>query len=702
LSEELGNLLARVRDEATVTQRELAERLLLNQSKISRLEAGDGSADTDLYLKALSAIGTPKALTIAEAMTLPWEYLRQPSFEHSELAELISIERSLSKLSEFRTSLKPSSDLLGQVDLFFRRLQDAGAFLLKLEHQIGYVGEIGVGKTTALCKLGGLTIASQNPDDLTGMMLDTGGGRTTLCDVVVQKGDRYSFLVEPTPDEEVYRLAEELCRSVFEVRDSAQRTIATDYRPPEEIIRALRNMSGLVRTRADRNATFVDPLVTLASKARTLDELQVEFTSLLTLWRRTRTKIEFGGEDDSSGRRWFRETFTAINNGRRSDFSIPEKITATIPFSLIPNTSLNITLLDTRGLDGSSVRPDIISHLRNDRSITVLATKWGSAPDPSLQSLLKHIVETEVDRSIFERIVLMVIARSGDALSIKNDLGDYAEDVAEGYDLKIRQAQDALDRENLPQISMFSFNAAGDDVSDAISFLVSKVQALRKAQVVNAKATIMAVDQMLENAHQSRAVAAMREVNSELKQFAGQFAILKQDNSSVHRRLLRTLGGAHPRTIWASVRRKGSYRNFNFYQHLADGAAAEVKRRTAPIFHQLRDEIAADIDTIEYNIVRGFLEQLLEDVGKWEIDLSTAIRHYTISTYKDQMAQESIWRDLEEIYGTGAPFRENVVARFSAWFERNEGLSSTLNAKFQQAWRKSVIEPLLQTAGEID
>jgi hypothetical protein len=110
--------------------------------------------------------------------------------------------------------------LAGQADLLCRRLLEFGEFLLSLDHKIVYVGEIGVGKTTAACRQAGLVADPANPSDLKAMMLDTGGGRTTLCDVFVQAGDRFILNVDPLTDEEVYRLVAELCRSIQEKRDS--------------------------------------------------------------------------------------------------------------------------------------------------------------------------------------------------------------------------------------------------------------------------------------------------------------------------------------------------------------------------------------------------------------------------------------------------------------------------------------------------
>ena len=46
---------------------------------------------------------------------------------------------------------------------------------------------------------------------------------------------------------------------------------------------------------------------------------------------------------------------------------------------------------------GVAVRPDILAHLKNDRAVTLLCSKWGSAPDPSAQNLLTYVTETDAD-----------------------------------------------------------------------------------------------------------------------------------------------------------------------------------------------------------------------------------------------------------------------------------------------------------------
>jgi hypothetical protein len=410
--------------------------------------------------------------------------------------------------------------------------------------------------------------------------------------------------------------------------------------------------------------------------------------------------VEFDGVDDSAGRRWFRETFTAINNGRHTNFSIPEKIAATVPFAPAAGSPFNITVLDTRGIDGSSIRPDIISHLKNERALNILCSKWGSAPDPSIQTLLKHIVETEVDASIFERIVVLIVARPGDALSMKGDSGEHVEDVLEGYEVKIRQALDALERERLPVVDVFAFDASTEDGIAAVEHLSNRIMRLRERQADGARATISAIDQMVTNARHSAAINALRSLNSDLQLFAENSAPLSYASERIYSRLLNNLNSTHPRVIWASVRRNGEYWNFNFFQHLADGAAAELKRRRVADFESLRDLIRRKLGTVEYQDVQHILHQLLEDISAWENDFIKAVRHHTISSFKSRLSNHNIWEETAEMYGKRKPYRDWVVERFDGWFLSQDDIPDELNLKFQLAWRTSVIEPLLRASGK--
>lgn len=699
---DVGTAVAEAREEAGVTQKEMAQRLKVHQSQISRLEGGDGKGETKDFERYLQALGSERALKLARILKVEWRHLSCPSLKHPNLEVLVEIEEALQRLQDFRESQSMPLVLAGQTDLLFRRLVEFAEFLVSLDHKVAYIGDIGVGKTTALCRQAGLATDLDSASSLKGMMLDTGGGRTTLCEVCVQQGNGFAIDVEALPDEEVYRLVAELGRSIHgkDGSDGSARP-KVDYRPPEEIERALRNMAGLTRTTRKKGEPVpVDPIAKIGAETPSLEEFKAEVAARLTLWRRTRRTIEFEGSDEAVGRRWMKETFTAINNGRHADFSLPGRITITVPFSLVSGTPFSISLIDTRGVEVSAIRPDLIKHLKNPRVVTVLCSNWGSAPDVSLQELLKHATETEADSTLFSRVSVLVLARAGDGLSMRHESGDSVEDPHDGYEIKSGHVEDALERINLKGINLAVFDAAYDEPSDLTKFLGSKIEGLRAARSEGARATIRAVDEMLRNVEEAEALATLDDVNRELRIFADRHKSLKKDAKPTWLRLLRAVRDRHARSVWAATRRAGSFWNFNVYQYLGDGASADAKRRSGPAMDGLRQIIENKLADSSFRSAHSFLEQLLEDVDGWESDFVKAARHHAVAIYKPELSSaDDLWEACEDLYGRGGGYRVAVASKLESWFDDRDELQAEVENRVRRAWKGSVLKPFRAAAG---
>lgn len=702
MNAETGSILADVRASSGLTQRQVAERMSANQTRVSRIEAGDGD-ETDISAY-LSAIGTPEAAALAELLALEWVHLPRPSLRHPDLPTLVAVERGLVTVREFLGDGQVPTVLAGQAQLLDRRLEDAGRYLLSLDHEVVYVGEIGVGKTTAACRQAGLVIDEATAADLKGMLLDTGGGRTTLCDVRVETGERFALTVEPVSDEEIYKLVGEVCKGIFEKLSGEPSSNSVEFRPAEEVERALRNMAGLPRpARARKGAAAApDPATELAKGYDTLEAFTAEFAARLSLWRRSRRTVEFEGIDAKAGRQWLRTTFTAINNGRHEDFSLPDRITVTVPFALISDARLSITVIDTRGVDGSAVRPDILLHLKDPRAVTLLCSKWGSAPDPSAQALLTHINETDADPALLDRLAIVALARSGDALSMRHDSGEAAEDIAEGYEIKLGQVEDALQKIGLAGIESYAFDASGDDPRELTAFILDRILAVRNAQAQAATATIKAISQMIENRAEAEAMAALATVSGNLTRFAERRVELRGARRHPYERLLSAVTSLHARTVWAATLRNGRFWNFDVFQYLGDGAAAEAKIRSSEVVAGLTAIIESDLDNGELESARGFLMQVLANIAQWEADFVNAARHHGGAVYLQPLSRaQDLWDACEHDYGLGmGGYRDGVAERLRTWFEDNVELREELERRVARAWETSFIAPLKQAAGK--
>ena len=702
MDKEIGEILADIRNEAVMTQRQVAERMGGNQTRVSRLEAGDGEyEDLASYLEA---IGTPTAQTVADLLKIEWRHLPRPSLRHPDIEILVEIERGLSRIHTFLEDGQVPTVLAGQAELLVRRLEAAGHYLLALDHDVIYIGETGVGKTTAACRQAGLVIDQATAADLTGMMLDTGGGRTTLCDVRVETGERFALTVESVPDEEVYQLVAEVCRGIREKLNGETSSTAAEFNPPEEVERALRNMAGLPRPPRPRRGAMVrsDPAADLARKCEKPDDLTAEFAARLSLWRRRRRAIEFDGVEPKAGRQWLKSNFTAINRGQHDDFSLPARIIVTVPFSLVPNKRFATAIVDTRGVaEQNAIRTDILSHLKDERAITLLCSKWGSAPDPSAQNLLTHVTETDADRSLLSRVAVVALARSGDALSMRQDSGESAQDIEEGYDIKLGQVEDALQKIGIRGVDLCAFDASADDPAELTNFVIAKIASVRRVQSEAARATIVTIDQMLANREEAQALATMETVGATLDRFAQRNATLRSVRRPAYERLLAAVVTVHARTVWAATRRTGRFWHFDVLQYLGDGAAAEAKVRSSEVIAGLTVVVESDRDNPELATARDFLAQILANAAQWEADFVNAARHHAVAMYQGPLGRaQDLWDECEGPYGTGTGnYREHVAGRLRQWFEENVELRDELERRVARAWPTSVIAPLRKATG---
>lgn len=700
MNTETGSILAELRAAAGLTQRQIGERMSANQTRVSRIEAGDG--DPDDIASYLGAIGNDEASALATMLQLEWRHLPRPSLRHPDLDTLIEVERGLTRVRDFLQDGQVPTVLAGQAQLLDGRLDDAGRYLLSLDHEVVYVGEIGVGKTTAACRQAGLVLDQATAADLKGMLLDTGGGRTTICDVRVETGDRFALTVAPLSDEEIYKLVGEICRSVREKNAGDSEAASQDFKPPEEVERALRNMAGLPRPRPRKGApAAADPAAELSNTLDSLDDFAAEFAARLSLWRRARRTIEFDGIDAREGRQWLRATFIAINNGRHDDFSLPDRITVTVPFPLVSDTRLSIAMVDTRGVDDSAVRPDILGHLKDSRAVTLLCSKWGSAPDPSAQKLLTHVIETEADASFLDRVAVLAIARDGDALSMRYDSGETAEDDDEGYEIKLGHVGDALQKVGLSGVGTVAYNSRTDDPEHLTAFILERIGAVRRRQAEAAKATIAAIDEMIENRAEATALAALAAVSDTLTRFADRNAQLRASRRPAYERLLGVILTRHARTVWATTVRSGRFWNFDAFQHLGDGAAAEAKQRSSDVVAGLDAIIESDLDNAELVSAHGFLAQVRANATQWETDFVNAARHHAVAVYFQTLSRDqALWDNCESEYGTRmGNYREGVVAKLRAWFEDNIELREELERRVARAWETSFIAPLRAATG---
>lgn len=121
---EMGPILAEIRTASGLTQKQVAERMKANQTRVSRIEAGTGEhADIASYLEA---VGTDAAADLSLLLAFEWVHLPQPSLRHPDLEVLMTIEKGLDRVRAFLADDQVTTVLAGQAELLERRLEVGG------------------------------------------------------------------------------------------------------------------------------------------------------------------------------------------------------------------------------------------------------------------------------------------------------------------------------------------------------------------------------------------------------------------------------------------------------------------------------------------------------------------------------------------------------------------------------------------------
>ena len=330
-SQMIGASIARLRTDADITQAKLKEKTGLDQSRISRIENGEvvAASDIDCVLGALASLGAEGAADFKAFAEREWKHIEPPFFWNPQRACLEIAEEILGKIEIFLQDGDRPWPLRRQMEKHREALLRAANYLNRLSHNLAFLGDIGVGKSTAISFIFDLLLsASMAAKILDRPVLETGGGGTTICEVHVTAGPQFGILLVPMSDAEVRDLVGDFCAAKWAAHSAEKRDGDETVAVSREVDRAIRNMSGLVRRRETVNGTVVyhDPVEDLAKSSGSPEEFRTRVLGLMMMEDRTRRELWYDAATRKHPMEWIAETFKAVNNGRVKDVPIPKSI----------------------------------------------------------------------------------------------------------------------------------------------------------------------------------------------------------------------------------------------------------------------------------------------------------------------------------------------------------------------------------------
>lgn len=201
------HLLRLARERAGVNQTSLAAELGVNASVVSRLEASE-QADGKMAERYLGALKSDFANEIVGFFSDRWRHIERPDFLHPDRSVLWDAERALQTLETFEKSDQFDPILQDPLTKLRNRIVSEVDFIRHKEHGIAFIGEIGVGKTTALSFVTNLITRSKDEEPKS--IFPTGSGRTTVCEVAIKIAPAFGIAVDCLTEDQIRRLVTDL------------------------------------------------------------------------------------------------------------------------------------------------------------------------------------------------------------------------------------------------------------------------------------------------------------------------------------------------------------------------------------------------------------------------------------------------------------------------------------------------------------
>jgi transcriptional regulator with XRE-family HTH domain len=710
LPSSIGLDIAQFRSEVAATQSELAAKSGVDQSRVSRIEKGEiGNAkELGRILTALEALGSKGAGEYSAFLAKEWQHVERPDFSNPQRNILELAEDGLCQIADFLSEEERPWPLKRQLERQRAAIEASAAYLGKNNHQIAFIGSIGVGKSTAISFLYGLLDPSSAGSELSErVVLETGGGRITLCEVNIRRGPAFGIVVRAQSDEELRNLVADFCSAIWLRRIARAGEKNDSVNVGEELQRALRNMSLLtVKRERDKQGktTSRDQAAELANKCDTEEEFRARVIERMKLELRTRTEIWIEDASAKTAMQQLRKLFRDINNGRLADVPMPASIDVLIPGFGSELPGLVVSAIDTKGLDELAVRPDLDARLKDARTHVVLCSTFNEAPSTSVQLLLDHLRNAHGLRVDAGKVSVLVLPQNDQAMAMRDDAGEPPLDDEDAYSLKrdqmLRTA--ASGDGTLSGVPILFFNAKKDEASIVRGQLINQVVRLRKSYEDRLLDECAAADEVVRN-HETKAfTAAVQAVADRLGHFLGAHASLPPRVRQPSQELIEAMAAIrYASTIWAMTRRNGEYYNFSVSHQVGAGGAKDALLRCKTWFEKLQgvlDTLKQDEDLV---LAQKTIQQVETGAAAWRRAFAEAARTAAVEVYRGPLeADTTLWSKCAAQWGAGPGFKIRVERLIRDWFEAQTELNQKLESVMAALWEEAVVRPLERLSNE--
>ena len=707
LVQKAGAVIARLRSAANLSQSVLAAKSELGQSRLSRIEKGEvnSPADINRLLDTLEALGVEEAMSFKGYVKHEWLHIEAPSFWNPERVCLERADETLDEMAAFLEDEDRPWPLRRQIEKLRESLLRAADYLGNLNHNVAFIGDMGVGKSTAISFLFDLLVPPSMTDgNLNRPILETGAGGTTICEVHIKAGPEFGISLLPMSDKELSELVDDFCAAKWALHRPEQAEAREKVNVSRETERAIRNMSELGRKRetVDGKNTYHDPVDKLVKSSGSEEGFRTQVLKLMGLEYRTRREVWYDSSIQKHPMEWMTETFKAINNGRQKDIPFPKSIDLIVPSFGRKLGELEITVIDTKGVDDVAIREDLDRRLKDPRTAVVFCSRFNDAPGGCARGLLQHMQQTFSERVDTGKVSILALPHAGEARAMKDDMGEQALTDVEGYEFKRMQIEAELQAEDLAGVPMIFYNVVSDNAEDVRTRLYDQLSRMRKSVKDHLLALCETAQDIIENHEEQALNAAIEEVANQLNKFLQGNRELGARQRLPYVEAVNTVKGVrYASTLWASTRRNGDYSGLNLIHLVGVGAARDAHSRSRSWFSGLDKFLNALKVDEGLALAAHSIDQIAANASESRRAFLDSVQSAGVEVYREPLSHAAdMWVSCASEWGRGAGFKMRVAGHLEEWFSERADPEQKLEALVNALWEQYVIKPLRRLVEE--
>ena len=702
-----GAVIARLRSEANLSQSALAAKSELDQSRLSRIEKGEVNSPTDInrLLDTLEALGMEEAKSFKEYAEHEWRHIEAPSFWNPERTCLERADETLEEITAFLEDEDRPWPLCRQIEKYRESLFRAADYLGNLNHNVAFIGDMGVGKSTAISFLFDLLVPPSMTDrNLNRPILETGAGGTTICEVHIKPGPEFGISLLPMSDRELSELVDDFCAAKWVLHRPEQAKAGERINVGPETERAIRNMSELGRKRktAEGKSIDHDPVDELVKSTGSEEEFRTQVLKLMGLEYRTRRELWYDSSIRKHPTEWMTETFKAINNGRQKDIPFPKSIDLMVPSFGRKLGALEIAVIDTKGVGDVAVREDLDRRLKDPRTAVVFCSRFNDAPGGCARGLLQHMQQTFSERVDTGKVSILALPHAEEARAMKDDMGEQALTDAEGYEFKRMQIEAELQVDDLAGVPMIFYNVVSDNAEVVRTQLYDQLSRMRKSVKDRLLALCEAAQDIIKNHEEQALNAAIEEVANRLSTFLQGNRKLGARQRLPYVQAVDTVKEVrYASTLWASTRRNGEYSGLNLIHLVGVGAARDARLRSKSWFSGLDtflNSLKADEGLV---LATHSIDQIAANASESRRAFLDSVQRGGVEVYREPLSHAAeMWVSCASEWGRGSGFKMRVAGHLEGWFSEKTDPEQKLEAMVNALWERCVIKPLRRLVEE--